>query len=199
MDKHDDVEYKVLAGEWRGNWKKFESFIWYADVENPQDCCHYVIRNNGDNDAITEANARWFVQLTQDSDDAWIERHSHWLVGWVEKIIIRVVDGNGEVTETFKKFMDGIAMMNEYPVIDDNLFDAVTCEMGEEFSDVEDAALPEGWRLIYDPYVYDNGNCPYILISPTGDWHDIWSYDNDKMAAEIMEVVNVRDTKARAQ
>ncbi len=86
-----DEAAKVAAG----NWKQFDSFVWYRnDIEDADNWC-IVYSQHRDSGLIDESNAnvieREMMKFT-DGDDADVvsERHDHWLVGWIDGLSIRV-------------------------------------------------------------------------------------------------------------
>lgn len=86
--------------------------------------------------------------------DAHIERFADWLVGWSENLVIRVYDANGAITPAFMAFDKLAARMENYPLLDEELYSemeeetiARVIEMAiEQLNDVEiKKDLPEGW------------------------------------------------------
>lgn len=68
-----------------GNWRKFESFIWY---DKPQGAAEFAVvyTHNRDSDSVTRANAATIDEILApyvETGDAIAETHNHCLVGWV--------------------------------------------------------------------------------------------------------------------
>jgi hypothetical protein len=52
-------------------------------------------------------------------DDVFNERCGHWAVGWVEYICVKVFDDKATITDAFKKSIDILKGLEDYPVYDD--------------------------------------------------------------------------------
>jgi hypothetical protein len=85
------------------------------------------------------------------------ESHSHWAVGHVDGFSIRVFDGDGEITEAFRKYHELAEAMHDYAILDEEGYSER--ELEATLENIEDAAwrlknefeLPEGWVWsVYD-------------------------------------------------
>lgn len=61
-------------------------------------------------------------------EDTDIERFSHWAVGWIEYLVVRMLDKQGEVTPAGVAAVDWQAALANYPVADDEAFSAAEME-----------------------------------------------------------------------
>lgn len=52
-------------------------------------------------------------------DDCFVLPSSHWAVGWVEELFVRVYDDNDQFTEAFKAMYDWHCTLESYPVADE--------------------------------------------------------------------------------
>ena len=66
-----------------------------------------------------------------------IESASHWAVGWVETLLVRVYDENGEITEVAEEAANIVDALRDYPVYDESDF----CE--REYNEYQDEVQRE--------------------------------------------------------
>lgn len=100
------------------------------------------VGQSGDSDALERANFQAMVTLLRacpevevgDECGLQVVRESHWAVGWVEWIAIH--ESNTAALEVADKAM---ARMEDYPVLDEDLF-----------SQIEDEECEVVWRDCYD-------------------------------------------------
>ena len=121
----DTDNIKDAAKNAAGNWRKFDSFVWYGDsVDDPQNCFIFY-PSHRDSDLLDVANHKAIVNRLQekfpDSDLWWQESHSHWAVDYANAIVIRVYVGK-KITEVFTDLMSVFYDLQQYPVLDDDLF-----------------------------------------------------------------------------
>jgi hypothetical protein len=63
-----------------------------------------------------------FLPFTEGDDpDVVFESHSHWAVGHVDGFSIRVFDGDGKITEAFRKYHELAEAMDDYPILINSL------------------------------------------------------------------------------
>jgi len=109
----------VLAA---GNWKTFDSFIWFDEPEGA-DRYALVYWTNRDADIATQSNDHVFkAELGTFDDDVILQEHNHWAVGWVGGAAIRVYDKEGHVTDAFMRYHELARFVETYPVLDDEDF-----------------------------------------------------------------------------
>ena len=86
-----------------------------------------------------------------------MESHHHWAVGHVDGFSVRVFDGDGEITEAFRKYHELSEAICDYPILNEQ--DYGERELEATLENIEDAAwrlkneftLPEGWVWsVYD-------------------------------------------------
>lgn len=151
-----------------GNWRKFDSFIWFRD-KGVEDADQWAIiyTHHRDSGLLDQSNAAVIAKVMMlftdgDDPDVVMESHSHWAVGHVDGFSIRVFDGDGEITKAFKVYHELAEAMDGYPILDES--DYSERELEATLENIEDAAwrlkneftLPEGWVWqVYD-WLSDN-------------------------------------------
>jgi hypothetical protein len=143
------------AREVAGNYRKMDNLLWSAQPDDADKWALFgtVHRDSGN---IDKSNAATIEREICEvfSEDAHIERFQDWLVGWSENLVIRVYDAQGEITPAFQAYDALARKMENYPLLDEDLYgemeaDSVesTIEMAiEQLSDIEmKNNLPEGW------------------------------------------------------
>jgi hypothetical protein len=122
--KMDDME---AAHAMAGNHRKWKDFGWY---NRPADDANWAIFNfeTRDSDALTRSNAiviqREFSERFPEPEDWRVERHSHWAVGWVNALIVRVFNGN-DITPEAAHLINILRRLDDYPSLDDDLFSEI--------------------------------------------------------------------------
>lgn len=122
-----------------GNWKSFDSFVWFGRPEDGDEFALVYTRNRDTSDPLDLSNARVIdAALAEfiDSGDVIPESHSHWACGWVEGYAIRVyrADGSGELTPVAQVWDELQARMADYPILDES-----------DLSDLETELQGEAW------------------------------------------------------
>lgn len=145
------------------NWQRFDSFVWFRDREvEDADQWAIIYTHNRDSGLLDQSNAaviaKAMTSYTEGDDpDVVMESHSHWAVGHVDGFSIRVFDGNGEITEAFRKYHELSESIEEFPILDEE--DYSERELEATLENIEHAAwrlknefnLPEGWVWqVYD-------------------------------------------------
>lgn len=74
-----------------------------------------------DSDKLDESNYYIILNVLESEypNDYQIVSSSHWLVGWVDQIAIRVLDEDDEPTEVFGVIKDFSNQLQDYPVLDE--------------------------------------------------------------------------------
>lgn len=141
-----------------GNWKRFDSFVWFRDRElEDADQWSVIYTHNRDSRLLDQSNAhvisRAMESFTEGADsDGVFESHSHWAVGHVDGFSLRVFDQHGEITPAFKAYHDLTERFDDYPILDES--DYSNREYEATLDNIKDAAwrlkndfkLPEGWE-----------------------------------------------------
>lgn len=177
------IDIEEAAQKVAGNWKHFDSFVWFRDREiDDADQWAVIYTNNRDSGLLDQSNAAFIAKALDpftegDDPDVVFESHSHWAVGHVDGFSIRVFHGNGEITEAFTKYHELAERIADYPILDES--DYSNREYEATIANITDAAwrlknefaLPEGWvGHVYEwlsdhrPNEIDNrdgqGGCP---------------------------------------
>jgi len=62
-------------------------------------------------------------QLAEEhEEDVDVERASHWAVGWVDHLMVRVLDRKGKATPAAKTFLEIKHALDDYPVLDEEVY-----------------------------------------------------------------------------
>lgn len=151
-----------------GNWQRFDSFIWFRDRDlDAADQWAVLYTHHRDSGLLDQSNAsviaKAMAPFTEGDDpDVVMESHSHWAVGHVDGLSIRVFDGDGEITEAFRKYHELAEAMDDYPILDES--DYSERELEATLENIEHAAwrlkheyeLPEGWVWQTYDWLSDN-------------------------------------------
>lgn len=141
-----------------GNWKRFDSFVWFRDRElDDDDMWSVVYTHNRDSGLLDQSNAHIIEKALQeftegDDPDVVMESHSHWAVGHVDGFSIRVFDANGEITPAFRLYHELAERLDDYPILDES--DYSNRQYEATLDNIMDAAwrlkndfeLPDGWE-----------------------------------------------------
>ena len=129
-----------------GNWKQFDSFVWFRD-RDLDDAGQWAVfylhhRDSGlldqSNAVVIEAALASFTE--GDDPDVVFESHSHWAVGHINGFSVRVFR-NGGITEAFKQYHELAEQMDGYPILDET--DYSNREYGATLENIEGAS----WKL----------------------------------------------------
>jgi hypothetical protein len=110
------------ANKAAGNWRRFDSFAWFRakDLDEPDDWA-VIYTHHRDSGLIDQSNASVIEEalqpFTEGSDpDVVMESHSHWAVGHIDGMSIRVFC-EGEITEAFRIYHELEERMDAYPLL----------------------------------------------------------------------------------
>lgn len=151
------LDLEDAAKKAAGNWQRFDSFVWFRDKDiEDADRWAIIYTHNRDSGLLDQSNAsviaKAIAPFTEGDDpDVVFESHSHWAVGHVDGFSVRVFDGDGEITEAFRKYHELAEAMHDYAILDEE--DYSERELEATLENIEDAAwrlknefeLPEGW------------------------------------------------------
>jgi hypothetical protein len=159
-----DIEH--AAKKAAGNWQRFESFMWFRDLEDSENWS-IVYTSNRDSGLLEQSNAAVIKKTMEpftegDDPDVVMERHNHWAVGHIDGFSIRVFDQHGEITEAFQAYYELLERMDNYPILDED--DYSNREAEATFENIVDAAwrlkheyeLPEDWVDSVHSWLSDN-------------------------------------------
>jgi hypothetical protein len=151
-----------------GNWHQFESFCWFEKPDDADKFCVYNL-NHRDSGLLDQSNAYTILKtLKPFEDDAWPVTFSHWAVGWIDAVAVRVE------TRAYRTLCEIIDRVSEYPILDEtdyserehkatlrNIYNSFHQVDGE----VDKDKLPKYWaRSVYS-----------------------WFLDNDQSAVENLD------------
>ena len=109
-----------------------------------------------------------------DDPDLAFEEHSHWVVGSVSGISLRVFRADGTITDAFQEFCRNQEAIDGYPILDeqdysDREYEATLDNYRNEMWRQRDE-LPDGWAgEVYD-WFRDNDDCYTENRDDQGGW-----------------------------
>jgi hypothetical protein len=149
-----------------GNWREFDSFAWHRAYDL-EDADAWMIWYTSHRDAglLEQSNEQAINERLKqfaegDDPDLVFERHSSWLVGFIDGFSIRVFKPNGTITPAFEEFCQIKAELEAYPILDEQHYSELeyssTLEnyRGELWRLRDD--LPEGWEAEVYSWFSDN-------------------------------------------
>lgn len=105
------------------NPSKIPDFAYFGDMPMGESWA-WTVGTNRDADTLTRSN--WEVITTDMKerfpDDTDIFSASHWACGWVDRLTVRVLDDEGEVTPAGEAVLEWADRVDNYPVADDDHF-----------------------------------------------------------------------------
>lgn len=162
------LELEEAAAKAAGNWKHFDSFVWFRDRElEDADQWSVIYTHNRDSRLLDLSNAHVITKEMEsytdgDDPDVVFESHSHWAVGHVDGFSLRVFSATGEITAAFRAYHDLAEKMDDYPILDES--DYSDREFEATLENIIDAAwrlknefdLPEEWESEVYSWLSDN-------------------------------------------
>ena len=158
----------AAATQLAGNWRRFECFVWHRGHNLP-DAADWMIwyTTSPQSGLIEESNhaamaARLSRYADGDDPDLFREQHSHWVVGTLTGISLRVFRADGTITDAFREFCRIQEAIDGYPILDeqdyaDREYAATLANYRDEMWGLRDH-LPAGWAgEVYD-YFCDHGH-----------------------------------------
>lgn len=148
-----DLEEAAKAAA--GNWKRFDSFVWWRSREIFDAGNHAIIySSHRDSGLLDQSNAAVIAKALEpftegDDPDVTFESHSHWAVGHIDGFSVRVFR-DGEITEAFRTYHELAERMDNYPILDES--DYSQREYDATFENLDHAA----WRLKREFALPDN-------------------------------------------
>lgn len=105
-----------------GNWHELESFCWFERPDDADEFCIYHL-NHRDSGLLDQSNADATRKALEPfDDDVRLETFSHWAVGWIDAVAVRVE------TRAYRTLCDIIDQLSEYPILDETDYSERECE-----------------------------------------------------------------------
>lgn len=168
-----ELDLEVAAKEAAGNWARFECFAWSRarELDDADQWC-IVYTHQRDSGLLDQSNAHAIEAALEpytegDDPDVVDEHHSHWAVGWIDGVSIRVFK-KGRITKAFRAHHELAQRLDEYPVLNEE--DYSRREYEATVQNIGNAA----WRLEND---YE------LPVDWQGEVYD-WLSDNEPAAVE---------------
>ncbi len=170
-----DTPIEEIAKEAAGDWKKIGNFVWFNPPED-EDNWTIITPEHRDSSLIEKSNSEAIQEALgadEFSYDVIIGSASHWAVGWVTQIYIRVYDADGNITPAFRELVNIQLRLQEYPILDDEdhsrrEYEAALC--GIEYSCstnlTEDA--PTDWKEKVFSWLWDSAEHQHELENTDG-------------------------------
>jgi len=149
-----DVE--TAAKDVAGNWRRFESFAWHRAYDlDDADNWAIIYTSNRDSGLLALSNEQAINKLLEqyadgEDPDLVFETHSHWAVGHVSGLSVRVFRSDGTISDAFKEVCRIQERLDDYPLLDESDYsereleatlENYRSEIGHYRSD-----LPENWE-----------------------------------------------------
>lgn len=96
--------------------------------------------------------------------DVNVERFRHFAVGWIDHLLVKVVDEQGGITPAFRRVMEIQARLLQQPVYDQEDYQS-RLDYEEEEEEEEEVVAPaqEYWCDIFDDLFYQRSSPPMML------------------------------------
>lgn len=174
-----DVEQ--AARQMAGNWREFESFVWYR-ASNLVDPDRWMVWYTSNRDAgLLEQsnekviNERLALFAEGEDPDVVFERHSSSLIGYLDGFSLRVLRPDGTITDAFREFCRIRERVADYPILDEQDYSerefAATLEnYCLEMWSLRDE-LPDGWAAEVFSWFSDHNQDRYTAnVDDQGGW-----------------------------
>jgi len=162
------IDLEQAAKKAAGNWKRFNSFVWFRDKDvEDADKWAIIYTHNRDSGLLDQSNASVIAKAMEpfalhDDPDVVFESHHHWAVGHVDGFSLRAFDASGQVTDAFKQYHELAQQMDDYAYLDEE--DHSRREYEATLENIADAAwrvkrqfvLAEGWESEVHSWLSDH-------------------------------------------
>lgn len=142
-----------------GNWHDFESFCWFERPDDADEFCIYHL-DHRDSELLDQSNANSIRQALEPfEDEVRLETFSHWAVGWIDAVAVRVG------TRAYRTLCEIIDRLSEYPILDEmdysnREYEATLKNIGNSLyqvnKEVDRDRLPEDWVSLAFSWFWDN-------------------------------------------
>ena len=142
------LDIEEAAKKAAGNWKRFDSFVWFRDRElEDADQWSVIYTHNRDSGLLDQSNSHVISQSMEsftegDEPDVVFESHSHFAVGHVDGFSVRVFNATGNITAAFRAYHELAERLDDYPILDEA--DYSNREFEATLDNIKDAA----WRVV---------------------------------------------------
>jgi len=163
----DWTDVAAAATRMAGNWRHFDSFAW-SRAFDLEDAKNWAVSYSSSRDAglLGQSNEKAINDRLRpftegDDPDVDFERHSHWAVGYMDGLSIRVYGPDGAITLAFEEFCKIKEALENYPVLDES--DYAECEYEATLANYRSEmwairkALPARWDVDVYSWFSDNG------------------------------------------
>jgi hypothetical protein len=166
-----------------GNWRKFESFVWWREREmNDADQWSIIYTSNRDSGLLDQSNSAVIGKVMEQfskgrSPSVVLESHSHWAVGHVDGFSV-LVYRRGKITKAFRAYFELLEQMEAYPLLDESHYSDIEYESTIENIDLaawkvkREFVLPEGWESGVYSWLSDNDPNQLENVDDQGGWPD---------------------------
>lgn len=109
------------AKEAVGNWSRKDSFMWWERPEHAEKWMHYTLYHR-DSGLLDQSNGEYIAKaLAKYPRQVIRQSHSHFAVGWLEVLVIKVYTSRGKITAAFRKLYELQQRMSEdYFILDES-------------------------------------------------------------------------------
>lgn len=141
-----ELTMSEAAKQAAGNWTRFRCFVWWRETDiKDSDKWGIFYTHHRDSGLLDQSNASVIAKALGpfaegQNPDVVFESHSHWAVGYVVGISIRVYKRR-RITKAFKTYHELERRIDDYPVLDESDYDRREYEATIE--NIADSA----WRL----------------------------------------------------
>ena len=167
----DWTDVEAAAQEMAGNWRRFDSFAWSRGykLEDAGQWCIWYTSHPGSgllaHSNETAINKRLEPFSEGDDPDLVFERHTHWVVGHIDGVSIRVFRHDGTITDAFREFCSIKERLDDYPILNESDYSEreYTATLENYRSEMwRHKDLPEGWQSEVYEWFSDNGMDRFI-------------------------------------
>jgi hypothetical protein len=181
MTRLGELDLEDAAKQAAGNWQRFSCFVWFRDRElkKPEDW-GIIYTSNRDSTLLDQSNAavinKAMLPFTEGNDpDVVMESHSHWAVGHVDGMSLRVFK-RGRITKAFRTYHELAERMADYPVLDESDYSEREYEATYENVDLaawklkQEFSLPDDWQSDVFGWLSDHRDHALENVDDQGGW-----------------------------
>ena len=152
----DSLKVATAAQDAAGNWQRIDHFVWWrtSELSDAQNWT-IIVTDHRDSPLLDQSNAAAVHAALEpfaagEDPDVVFERHSHWAVGYVHAVSIRVFGRDAKVTPAFQALYRLREKQEAYPVLDEvdysnREYEATLDNYRAAMEPLRDP-LPEGWE-----------------------------------------------------